>query len=122
MENKYPNRYLLETGIGLQDVDHLKNSSFFLQESQRYLKGEISLDELEDLVNSYYKSKHAVEDRKEVRLLHLLKDNPTLRTDELASELGVSLRTIKNIIAALRKDGKLERLGGKKYGRWEVKQ
>jgi len=51
----------------------------------------------------------------------LLKGNPTLRTDELAMELGVSLRTIKSIIAALRKDGKLERVGGKKYGHWEVK-
>lgn len=323
MENNYTNRYILETGIGLQDVDHLKNSSYFLQESERYLKGEISLDELDDIVNSYYKSKPAVEDRseeadkisiriariiaedsftftvgqllsihrilfegildhpgqlrtynfskkewvldgasviygdyreleatlqydfdiekrfnysklsmdeivehlaifianlwqihafeegntrttavftikylrslgfdvtndtfaknawyfrnslvranytnlqkgihedrtylikflrnlllnennrlenkelhvvplsstldetKEARLLRLLKGNPTLRTDELAMELGVSLRTIKSIIAALKKDGKLERIGGKKYGRWEVKQ
>jgi fido (protein-threonine AMPylation protein)/biotin operon repressor len=323
MENKYTNRYVLETGIGLQDVDHLKNSSYFMQESERYLKGEISLDELDDIVSSYYKSKPDVgerneeadkisiriaklisedsftftvgqlltihrilfdgvlehpgqlriynfskkewvldgasviygdyreleatlqydfdiekrfdysklsmdeivehlaifianlwqihvfeegntrttavftikylrslgfdvtndtfaknawyfrnslvranytnlqkgihEDRtylikflknlllnennrlenkelhvvplssafnetKEARLLRLLKDNPALRTDELAMELGVSLRTIKSIIAALRKDGKLERVGGKKYGHWEVKQ
>ena len=323
MENNYTNRYILETGIGLQDVDHLKNSSYFLQESERYLKGEISLDELDDIVNSYYRSKPVVGDRseeadkisiriariisensftftvgqllsihrilfegildrpgqlrtynfskkewvldgasviygdyreleatlqydfdiekrfdysklsmneiiehlaifianlwqihvfeegntrtiavftikylrslgfdvtndtfaknawyfrnslvranytnlqkgihgnrtylikflrnlllnennllenkelhivplpsvleetKENRLLRLLKGNPTRRTDELAMELGVSLRTIKSIIAALRKDGKLERVGGKKYGRWEVKQ
>ena len=65
MENKYTNRYILETGIGLQDVDHLKNSSYFLQESERYLKGEISLDELDDIVTSYYKSKSAVGDRSE---------------------------------------------------------
>lgn len=322
MENNYTNRYILETGIGLQDVDHLKNSSYFLQESERYLKGEISLDDLDNIVNSYYENKPAAEDRseeadkisiriariisedyftftvgqllsihrilfegilehpgqlrtynfskkewvldgasviygdyrelettlqydfdiekkfdysklsmdeivehlaifvanlwqihafeegntrttavfiikyfrslgfdvtndtfaknawyfrnslvranytnlqkgiyedrtylinflrnlllnennrlenkelhvislssvlnetKEARLLRLLKDNPTLKTDELAVELGISLRTIKNIIAALRKDGKLERIGGKKYGHWEIK-
>lgn len=322
MENKYTNRYILETGIGLQDVDHLKNSSYFLQKSERYLKGEISLDELDNIVNSYYENKPAMEDRseeadkvsiriariisedyftftvgqllsihrilfegilehpgqlrtynfskkewvldgasviygdyrelettlqydfdiekrfdysklsmdeivehlaifianlwqihafeegntrtnavfiikylrslgfdvtndtfaknawyfrnslvranytnlkkgiyedrtylinflrnlllnennrlenkelhvislssvlnetKEARLLRLLKDNPTIKTDELAVELGISLRTIKNIIAALRKDGKLERIGGKKYGHWEIK-
>ena len=57
MENKYSNRYVLETGIGLQDVDHLKNSSYFIRESERYLKGEISLDELDGIVNSYYSSK-----------------------------------------------------------------
>lgn len=323
MENSYKNRYILETGIGLQDVDHLKNSSYFLQESERYLKGEISLNELDNIVNSYYENKPAPRDRseeadkisiriariisedyftftvgqllsihrtlfegilqhpgklrtynfskkewvlygesviygdyreleatlqydfdiekrfdysklsmdeivehlaifianlwqihafeegntrttavfvikylrslgfdvtndtfaknawyfrnslvranytnlqkgiyedrtylvkflrnlllnennhlenkelhvvplssvlnetKETRLLHLLKGNPTLRTDELAMELGVSLRTIKNIIAALKKNGKLERIGGKKYGHWEIKQ
>ena len=65
MENKYTDRYILETGIGLQDVDHLKNSSYFVQESERYLKGEISLDELDDIVNSYYKSKPAAGDRSE---------------------------------------------------------
>ena len=323
MENNYTNRYILETGIGLQDVDHLKNSSYFVRESERYFKGEISLDELDDIVNSYYKSKPAVGDRseeadkisiriartisedyftftvgqllsihrilfegildhpgqlrtynfskkewvldgasviygdyreleailqydfeiekrfdysklsmdeiiehlaifianlwqihvfeegntrttavftikylrslgfdvtndtfaknawyfrnslvranytnlqkgihedraylikflrnlllnennqlenkelhvvplpyvlgetKEARLLRLLRGNPTLRTDELAVELGVSLRTIKSISAVLRKEGKLERVGGKKYGRWEVKR
>lgn len=323
MENSYKNRYILETGIGLQDVDHLKNSSYFLQESEKYLKGEISLDELDNIVNSYYENKPAVGDRseeadkisiriariisedyftftvgqllsihrtlfegvlqhpgqlrtynfskkewvldgesiiygdyreleatlqydfdiekrfdysklsmdeivehlaifianlwqihafeegntrttavfvikylrslgfdvtndtfaknawyfrnslvranytnlqkgiyedrthlikflrnlllnennrlenkelhvvplssvlnetKETRLLRLLKGNPTLRADELAMELGVSLRTIKNIIAALKKNGKLERIGGKKYGHWEIKQ
>ena len=63
-----------------------------------------------------------VNETKETRLLRLLKDNPNLKTDELATELGVSLRTIKSIIAALRKDEKLERIGGKKYGHWEVKQ
>ena len=65
MENKYSNRYVLETGIGLQDVDHLKNSSYFVQESERYLRGEISLDELDKIVSSYYKNKPATEDRSE---------------------------------------------------------
>ena len=48
MENKYSNKYLVETGIGLQDVDGLKNSSYFVNESERYIRGEITLDELRD--------------------------------------------------------------------------
>ena len=65
MGKRYSNRYALETGIGLQDVDHLKNSSYFIKESERYLKGEISLDELDGIVNSYYASKPSTEDRSE---------------------------------------------------------
>ena len=56
MENKYSNKYLIETGIGLQDVDGLQNSSYFLSQADRYIKGEISLDELDNIITSYYKS------------------------------------------------------------------
>lgn len=65
MENDYSKKYILETGIGLQDVDRLKNSSYFVQESKRYLKGEISLDELDNIIASYYESKPTTEDRSE---------------------------------------------------------
>ena len=57
MENKYTNKYLIETGIGLQDVDGLKNSSYFLSQADRYIKGEISLEELDKIVSSYYENK-----------------------------------------------------------------
>ena len=57
MENKYSNKYLIETGIGLQDVDGLKNSAYFLSQADRYIKGEISLEELDKIVSSYYENK-----------------------------------------------------------------
>ena len=57
MENKYTNKYLIETGIGLQDVDGLKNSSYFLLQADRYIKGKISLEELDKIVSSYYENK-----------------------------------------------------------------
>ena len=57
MKNKYSNKYLIETGMGLQDVDGLKNSSYFINESERYIKGEITLNELEQIISSYYKKK-----------------------------------------------------------------
>ena len=61
----YSKKYILETGIGLQDVDRLKNSSYFVKQSERYLKGEISLDELDNIIASYYESKPTTEDRSE---------------------------------------------------------
>ena len=63
MENKYSNKYLIETGIGLQDVDGLKNSSYFLSQADRYVKGEISLEEFDKIVSSYYKNKPEGDER-----------------------------------------------------------
>ena len=81
MENKYSNKYVIETGIGLQDVDGLKNSSYFVSESERYIKGEISLDELEEIITSYYKNKPEEEERSEeadviaVRIAKIISDD-----------------------------------------------
>ena len=65
MENKYSNTYLIETGIGLQDVDGLKNSSYFLSQADRYIQGEISLEELDKIVSSYYENKPNDDERTE---------------------------------------------------------
>ena len=63
MENKYSRKYIIGTGIGLQDVDNLKNSDFFLKEAERYIKGEISLDELDNIITSYYENKKDEDER-----------------------------------------------------------
>lgn len=65
MTNEEKNKYVIETGAGLQDVDRLKNSTRFLSEADRYIKGEISLEELDDIVSSYYRSKPNENDRTE---------------------------------------------------------
>lgn len=80
MKSKYSNKYVIETGIGLQDVDKLKNSKYFINESQRYIKGEISLKELDEIVTEYYQSKPDVEERSEEA------DKISIRIAEIISE------------------------------------
>ena len=97
MGNKYSNKYIIETGIGLQDVDGLKNSPYFLDESSRYIKGEISLDELDQIINSYYQSKPNVDDRNEEA------DKVSIRIAKMISEDSFSftigqLLTIHNFL------------------------
>jgi len=65
MKNNEKNKYIIETGIGLQDVDQLKNSPYFLNETTRYINGEISLEELDSIISSYYKNKPDLEERTE---------------------------------------------------------
>jgi len=73
-------KYNIDLGIGLQDVDNLKNSSYFLNESTRYIKGEISLDELDRIITSYYKSKPSTQTREEEA------DKVALRIAQIISE------------------------------------
>ena len=81
MKSKYSNKYILETGIGLQDVDKLKNSNYFLCESEKYIKGEISLEELDATINSYYAHKAGEEERNEeadkvsIRIAQIIADD-----------------------------------------------
>lgn len=49
--------YAWSTAIGLQAVDGLKTSDYLNQLAQRNIEGEISIDEVERLLNSYYESK-----------------------------------------------------------------
>ena len=58
---------------------------------------------------------------KEIRIIKMMKENPSIKIDEIANYLGVSLRTTKNIIAVLQKQGLIQRENGKKYGYWKVK-
>jgi len=92
MENKYSNKYVIETGIGLQDVDHLKNSSYFINESERYIRGEITLLKLEQIISSYYQHKPDVEERTEeadtiaIRIAQILsEDTFTFTVGQLVS-------------------------------------
>lgn len=80
MDKNFNKKYIIETGIGLQDVDKLKNSSYFINETSRYINGEISLDELDSIISSYYKNKPDTELRSEEA------DKISIRIAKLISE------------------------------------
>ena len=46
-----------KTAIGLQDVDGLTTSSYLLDAAKRHIDGDISIDEVRELLDSYYNSK-----------------------------------------------------------------
>lgn len=54
------------------------------------------------------------------KVLLLLKDNPEMTAKKLAEILNVSGRQIERIIASLKKDGRLERIGANRNGSWKV--
>lgn len=46
-----------QTAIGLQDVDGLKPSQYLRETAQRHIEGDITIDDVRSLIDSYYKSK-----------------------------------------------------------------
>ena len=56
MEEKLYRKHIIETAMGLQAVDGLKCSPFFVSQAERYIEGEISLVELEKIIDEYYKA------------------------------------------------------------------
>jgi ATP-dependent DNA helicase RecG len=78
---------------------------------------------LEQIIIFYYRNKNNTSKRaKEIRILHAIKENPKVKTNELALMLGVSVRTIKSLIATLKKNKVIERIGGKRFGYWKISE
>ena len=55
--DKREKAYVWSTAIGLQAVDGLQTSEYLQQTARRHIEGEISIEEVRDLVKTYYQSK-----------------------------------------------------------------
>ena len=82
--------YAWHTAIGLQAVDGLKTSDYLVQTAVRSIKGEISFEEADALLQTYYKENPArdVDDRTEEA------DKVAVRIAALLSERACSLVSI----------------------------
>jgi len=58
----------------------------------------------------------------ESNILEFVKKNPKATQNEVASYIGKSLRSVKDIMLGLQAKGLLERKNGKRDGYWEVKE
>lgn len=56
----------------------------------------------------------------ELAILELICRNPLVKQKEFVVETGKSLSTVKRIMEFLQKKEYIRRIGGKRYGRWEV--
>jgi len=54
------------------------------------------------------------------KILALIAANPTISTNELAEEIGITLKGIEWQLRQLKQAGRLKRVGPRKGGRWEV--
>ena len=59
---------------------------------------------------------------RDITIMGILKNNPSITLQEIADAIGKSLRTVKIAIKSLQERGLVERVGGKKSGSWKVKE
>lgn len=55
------------------------------------------------------------------KILVLLKEEPAITQNEIATYFGVSVPSIKRVMKKLLESGEIARKGGRRYGYWEVK-
>lgn len=53
-------------------------------------------------------------------ILEMLKSNPRITQSEISERLGIGKRQVERIMAALRDDGVIRRVGSSRSGSWEV--
>ena len=62
-----------------------------------------------------------LEDVLEDQILKLLLENNKLKQKQLAQKTGRSIASVQRTMKKLSERGKIERIGGKRFGHWEVK-
>ena len=55
-----------------------------------------------------------------VQIIELMKENPVIKMQEIATILELSKRAVEMQVKKLREQGKIKRVGATKNGRWEV--
>lgn len=77
-----------QIAIGLQDVDGLKPSEYLIQTAQQHIEGNISIDDVKHLIDTYYRSKTSRNEIEHERTEEA--DKVSARITELLSEKSFS--------------------------------
>ena len=130
--------------IWLQDVDGFSVSPHLIELAKRNIEGEITIDEVRELIADYYRKKHESEPPSEsaeyygytiepsppgacpsitpmeAAVLNFLNVNPRATQKMIAEKIGKSVRTVRSLTKRLQNKGMLARENGKRNGAWEV--
>ena len=66
------------------------------------------------------KTKHSEYTLEEQAIINIIKNNPTIKQDEIAKEINKSVRTVKNRMIDMQEKGIIERKNGKRNGEWRI--
>jgi ATP-dependent DNA helicase RecG len=57
-----------------------------------------------------------------LKIIEKIKEQPDISQEALGESIGVTRRVIQKYINSLKEAGRIERVDGKRYGHWEIKE
>ena len=67
------------------------------------------------------KENGTLDDTLALKIIEIVRRNPGITLDQLSLEAGIARRTLTRHMSMLKEAGRIERIGGKRFGHWEVK-
>lgn len=81
----------------------------------------LSLEDQPKVPKHQSTEKHgALDDAIVLRIIEILKEQPAISQEVLGENLGMTRRVVQKYINTLKESGRIERIGGKRFGHWEV--
>ena len=79
--------------------------------------------DLQDTVSKTSKlTKNALEKALENEIVELMRQEPKITQVEIAEKVGLSRSKVQSVIKRLLESDRIERTGGRRYGRWFIKE
>ena len=67
------------------------------------------------------KNDGTLDDTMAYKIIEVIRSKPDITLDQLSTETGIDRRTLVRYMSALKEAGRIERVGGKRYGHWEIR-
>ena len=67
------------------------------------------------------KGNGTLDDTLALKIIEIIRSTPDITLDQLSTKAGIARRTLARYMSILKENGRIERLGGKRFGYWVVK-
>ena len=103
-----------------EDISYLEKFFYNLLSNTKYeLKNRYThVDYAKSATSSENKCKNCT--LEEQAILNIIRENPTIKQEQIAKTIGKSLRTIKTRMIKMQEKGLIARKNGKRNGKWEI--
>ena len=55
-----------------------------------------------------------------LKIIEIIRSKPDITLDQLSAEAGIARRSLVRYMNVLKESGRIERVGGKRYGHWDI--